>query len=180
MMKGAQIFLLGLLSCILLSACSRQPPTANFQQLVLPQTPNYYLLCPQKYCNVTPTAYSPVYPVSAEDLFNDFNQIIATQPRIQFVNNIPEQGEFILVAKSVFGFTDDILVQFIALSDTTSTLAIYSRSRYSFIDLGANKRRVENWLGLLNQMTASAATANNTANTTTTAATLTPTTNTTT
>ncbi len=145
-----------LASLFLLTACSGQPATPNFQQLVLPQTPNYYLACPPKYCNVMPTAYSPVYPVSADDLFNAFNQIIATEPRVQFVGSIPEQGEFMLVSKSIFGLQDDITIQFIALTETTSTVAVYSRSRYSLIDLGGNKRRVEKWFANLNQVLASA------------------------
>lgn len=168
-MKVVHRFLLGLLSCSVLSGCAGQPATPNFQQLVLPQTPNYYLACPPKYCNVMPTAYSPVYPVSADDLFNAFNQIIAKQPRVQFVASIPEQGEFMLVAKSVFGLQDDITIQFIALTDTTSTVAIYSRSRYNLIDLGANKRRVEKWFVELNQLLANSAQANQQVSASTTA-----------
>ena len=148
-MKALPIFLIGLCS-IFLASCSKGP-TPNFQAMTLPQTPNYYLVCPAKYCNVTPNAYSPVYPVSADDLFNAFNQIISTEPRVQFVNSIPEQGEFILVEKSIFGFTDDITVQFIALSESTSTMAIYSKSRV-YYDFGSSKRRVDDWLIKLRQM----------------------------
>jgi uncharacterized protein (DUF1499 family) len=148
-MKGLQLFLIACLG-IFLASCSKGP-TPNFQSMTLPQTPNYYLVCPEKYCNVMPNAYAPVYPASADDLFNAFNQIIVTEPRVTFVNDIPEQGEFILVSKSIFGFADDITVQFIALSDTTSTVAIYSKSRL-YYDFGANKRRIDNWLVRLHQM----------------------------
>lgn len=148
-MKALPIFLIGLCS-IFLASCSKGP-TPNFQALILPHTPNYYLVCPQSYCNVTPNEYSPVYPASADDLFNAFNQIIATEPRVQFVNSIPEQGEFVLTERSIFGFTDDITVQFIALSDSTSTVAMYSQAR-SYYDFGSSKRRVNDWLIKLGQM----------------------------
>ena len=148
-MKLLQLLFLAV-SSIFLASCSKGL-TPNFQAMTLPQLPNYYLVCPEKYCNVTPNAYSPVYPASADDLFNAFNQIISTEPRVQFVNSIPDQGEFILVERSIFGFSDDITVQFIALSDSTSTMAIYSKSR-SYYDFGTNKRRVDDWLIKLNQM----------------------------
>ena len=132
------------LACFL-SACSRMP-TPNFQALTLPLTANYYLMCPQDYCNVTPGAYSPVYPVSADELFGVFNQMVSTEPTVNFTYTIPENGQYGLVAHSwLFGLPDDVSVQFIALSDHTSTLVIYSKSRYSPYDFGANKRRTDRW-----------------------------------
>lgn len=149
-MKFLPLFFIGFL-VIFLTGCSKGA-TPNFQAMVLPKTPNYYLICPPKFCNVTPNMYSPVYPVSADDLFNAFNQIVATEPRVHFVNNIPEQGEFLLEQRSIFGFPDDITIQFIALSDSTSTFAIFSKSRYSYIDFGANRRHMMDWITKLNQM----------------------------
>lgn len=150
MRKG--LFLMMLMG-LFLAGCSRMS-TPNFQQMVLPKFPNYYLVCPPNYCNVMPSATAPVYPVSAEDLFNAFNQIVAKERYVNFVYNMPEQGQFELEAKStVFRFPDDIDVQFIALSDTTSTLAIYSKSRYGFYDFGVNKRRIDQWLSVLASMT---------------------------
>lgn len=151
-MKFLPLLFMGLCSLFLVG-CSRSQ-TPNFQSMILPNTPNYYLVCPQKYCNVTPSAYSPVFHVSADDLFNAFNQIIATKSRVQFVNDIPEQGEFLLVEKSIFGFPADITVQFIALSEDTSTLAIFSKSRYGFYDFGSNKRRLNNLFMELSQQLA--------------------------
>lgn len=154
----ALAFLMLLVSASFLQGCS-QGPTPNFQQMTLPKTKNYYLVCPAKYCNVTPNEISPVYPVSAEDLYNAFNQIISHESRVNFVYTIPEQGQFQLVQKSfILSFPDDIAVQFIALSENTSSLAIYSKSRYGFYDFGANKRRVTQWLEQLKKI---AVTTNN-------------------
>ena len=151
-MKAFGFLMLLISSVLFIQGCS-QGLTPNFQQLTLPRTPNYYLVCPAKYCNVTPSEISPVFPVSADDLYNAFNQMISHESRVNFVYTIPEQGQFQLVQKSlVLGLPDDITVQFIALSENTSTLAIYSKSRYGFYDFGANKRRVTAWLEQLKKM----------------------------
>jgi uncharacterized protein (DUF1499 family) len=152
-MKKLISFIFIVVTIMLLGGCSKAS-TPAFQKMVLPKTPNYYLVCPEKYCNVTPDAFSPVYPVSAEDLFNTFNQIIAKEPRANFVYSIPEEGQFQLVKRTLLNLPDDIGVQFIALSDTTSTLAIYSKSRYLPFDFGENKRRIQGWLVLLQEKAA--------------------------
>jgi hypothetical protein len=142
------------LASVWLTGCSPMP-TPNFQQMTLPKFPNYFLACPPNYCNVLPTATSPVYPVSAEDLFNTFNQLVAKESYVNFTYSMPEQGQFTLVASSgILHLPDDIAVQFIALSENTSTLVIYSKSRYGFYDFGTNKRRVTQWLSALSVMTA--------------------------
>jgi len=142
----ALAFLMLLASVSFLQGCS-EGPTPNFQHMVLPQTKNYYLVCPAKYCNVSPNEFSPVYPVSAEDLYNAFNHVISHESRVEFTYTMPEEGQFLLVKRSlILGFPDDIAVQFIALSENTSTLAIYGKSRYGFYDFGMNKRRITQWL----------------------------------
>lgn len=146
-----QLFIAALF--LLLSACGQQATTPTFQQLKLSVFPNHYLVCPQNYCNVKPDAYSIVYPVSAEDLFYAWNAVIARQHFVNFVSSVPDIGQYQLEQRSIFfGMPDDIAVQFIALSNTTSTLAVYSYSRYGVYDFGTNKKRVQQWLMQLNQM----------------------------
>jgi hypothetical protein len=146
--------LLILFVAIFIEGCS-QPQTPRFQQMVLPQTFNYYLVCPAKYCNVASNQSSPIYPVSAGDLFNTFNQLISEESRTTFTYSIPEEGQFGLVYRSfVFGLPHDVTVQFLALSSTTSTLVIYSQSRYEPYDFGENKRLVERWLQKLGEKVA--------------------------
>lgn len=162
---GFLILLIALISSVLLIQGCSQSPTPNFQQMILPKTKAYYLVCPAKYCNVTPNEISPVFPVSADDLYNAFNQMVSHESRIKFTYTMPEQGQFQLVQKSfIFGFPDDIAVQFIALSDNTSTLAIFSKSRYGYYDFGVNKRRVTEWLEQLKEMTRSLNVTANAAN----------------
>lgn len=134
---------------MLLSGCSRMP-TPDFQHLVVPKTPSYALACPDKLCNIPPNIITPVYPVSAEDLYTLFNQMMADKTNVNYIYEIPEQGQFGLAAYfPVLRLPDDIAVQFIALSDNTSTLAILSESRYLFYDFGLNKNRLQEWLAEL-------------------------------
>jgi uncharacterized protein (DUF1499 family) len=46
----------------------------------------------------------------------------------------------------LFGFPDRIDVEVVPDGEHSAMLAIYSRSRYGYYDLGANRRRVEEWL----------------------------------
>ena len=46
-------------------------------------------------------------------------------------------------------FPDYISVKFINLGDGNTTIAVYSRSRYGYADLGVNQARVEQWVRTL-------------------------------
>lgn len=136
---------------LLLAGCG-QMPTEDLTNLTLPSSPNYYLMCPPNYCNVTPNDITPVYNISADDLFNAWNQLMSQQRNIEVLGSVPSKGQVDYVQQSIFGFPERITVQFIALSDTTSTLAVYSQSIYGFYDFGANKNRLQNWIAQLNQI----------------------------
>jgi uncharacterized protein (DUF1499 family) len=51
-----------------------------------------------------------------------------------------------VVRSRVMGFPDYASVRVTGLDEGTSTLAIFSRSRFGSSDLGVNKARVTNWL----------------------------------
>lgn len=128
-----------------------QMPAADLQNLTLPSTKNYYLICPKGFCNVQPNEYSPIYNVSAANLFEAWNLMLSKQLYVNITGTIPARAQYEYVQKSpFFGFPDYISVQFIAITDTTSTLAIYSRSRYGFYDFDVNKKRLRKWIAQLN------------------------------
>lgn len=127
-------------------------PAADLQNITLPSTKNYYLICPKGFCNVQPNEYSPIYNVSAEDLFEAWNIMLSKQLYVNITGTIPARAQYEYIQKSpFFGFPDYISVQFIAISDSSSTLAVYSRSRYGFFDFDVNKKRLQKWIALLNQ-----------------------------
>lgn len=146
----AKHLILIFIAVFILQGCSQQP-TANLQSLTLSKYPNYYLICPQNYCNVTPNENSPEYPVSADDLFNAWNLMISQEQNVTVLDSVPSRGQYDYIAKtSAFGFPNIVTVQFIALTDTSSTIAVYSRSKFGFYDFGLNKKRLQKWMQQLN------------------------------
>lgn len=151
--KTAFLYLLMFILCFL-TGCDRKP-SYNFQAFTVSFLPNHFLVCPKNYCRAKPMAYSPAYPISAEDLFNAFNQMAARDPSIHFVYTMPESGQFELTVQSRWvPLPSDVSIQFMAISSHQSTVAIYSQSRYGVYDFGLNKRRVENWLATLSALAA--------------------------
>ena len=147
---------------LLIQGCSKMP-TPDLQNLKLPTSSNYYLVCPKNFCNVEPNEYSPVYNVSAEDLFYAWNQLTAKELYMNITGTIPEKAQYEYVQRSpVFGFPDDITIQFIAISNYSSTLAIYSRSRYGIYDFDVNKKRVKKFLIQLSNIIANLQPSNST------------------
>ncbi len=124
--------------------------TMDFQHLTLPNKPNYYLVCPAKYCNVTPNQESPIFPVSQKILETAWNKMIASQPRVKLLSSSAEPLQYNYVQRSlVFHFPDYINVRFINISPQQSTVAIYSHAKYGYSDFGVNKTRIIAWLTAL-------------------------------
>jgi uncharacterized protein (DUF1499 family) len=118
----------------------------NFQELERRDTPNDYLVCPDDYCKkAKPDRMSPVFPMPAAELKKRVAVLLSKAPRTQIVSS--DDTHIVAEQRSaVFGFPDTIDIAIIAVAADTSTVAIYSRSRYGYSDLGANGRRVDGWL----------------------------------
>jgi uncharacterized protein (DUF1499 family) len=126
----------------------REP--VEFATLQLRPTPNQYLVCPAGYCSATPHAESPVFDVPADKLRQAWFRVIERQPRVKLISSDAGNSQFDLEARTpVLLFPDTVTVRFIALGESQSTLAIYSRSHYGHSDLGVNKNRITQWLAEL-------------------------------
>lgn len=144
-MKIVATILLGIFMS-LLSGCSDPARSVNFKTLQLPSTPNYYLVCPQGYCQ-SASQVSSTYRLSAAKLASQFVHWIQQQPRVRLVASDLATMQYTFIQRSkIFRFPDYIYLQFIPLSDETATLAIYSRSKYGYSDMGVNRKRVQSWL----------------------------------
>ena len=123
----------------------------DFALLELGPKPNQYLVCPAEFC---PKAHAhraaPTYDVPAQKLREAFLKVAGEQKRTTVVEQDEAAFKVELVQRSaIMRFPDTITVQFIAISDAQSSLAIYSRSQYGYSDLGVNKKRIDSWLELL-------------------------------
>ena len=138
------------LAIIAMTACSADTIGVEFATFQRPATPNTYLVCPAGRCAAAADEPGPIYAVSAGDLFPLVRTALAVEPRTELVQDQPAALRLVLVQRSrIFRFPDTITVQVFPLSDSSATLAIYSRSNYGRSDLGVNKARVQRWLGLI-------------------------------
>jgi uncharacterized protein (DUF1499 family) len=135
-----------------LTACSADMTGIEFATLVRPGTPNTYLVCPPNLCAVPADAESPIFQRPADQLYDIIRRTLPAQPRTTVAQDEPARRRLVLVQRSfVFRFPDTITIQAFDLPDSSSTLAIYSASKYGRSDLGVNKARVIKWLALIEQ-----------------------------
>ena len=119
----------------------------DFRHLKTRPTPNDYLICPEGYCFDVEDEVAPVFPVDAEALRSKWQAMVAKQPRTRLQTANPERTQYLYQQRSqYFYFPDFISVEFIPLDSQHSTLALYSRSKYGYSDMGVNKLRLTLWL----------------------------------
>lgn len=120
---------------------------AFFKTLQRPGSPNHWLAAPADYA-VRPDVAAPVFAVPAAALHGAFKTLVQ-QTKGAAIEAETVDGLHVVFTSAVFSFKDDVRVHVIALSPQQSTLALYSASRVGYWDLGANRRRVEDWLARL-------------------------------
>lgn len=114
-----------------------------------PDSPNSYLLAPEGEAGAPTDGEAPVWPVSPQALMAAFDQMALSQPRTERIAGSVEDLRATYVQRSAFwGFPDYISVRALPAEDG-ATLAIFSRSRYGYSDLGVNETRVSSWLDAL-------------------------------
>ena len=85
---------------------------------------------------------SPTFTVSAAELRRRLNDLISSMSRTRVLYG--DDADILFEERSaVFGFPDYIDIRMIEIDANTSTLAIYSRSKFGYYDFGVNERRVE-------------------------------------
>ncbi len=108
---------------------------------------NQYLLAPPGHTADAPHRVAPVFDRPVNELAGDFRRHALAQPRVKLLEVSPDGQRLELVQRSrMFRFPDRISVEFIAIDEMRSTLAIYSRSRYGSNDFGVNRKRIDAWL----------------------------------
>lgn len=124
----------------------RMSPTMEtfFRTLRRPDSPNHWLVAPADFA-VRPDAVAPVFAAPAAAVQAALLTVIS-QTGGTVIHADMADGLHVVVTSAIFRFKDDVRVQFIPLSSQQSTLAIHSASRVGYWDLGANRRRVEDWL----------------------------------
>ena len=118
-----------------------------FKTLQRPDSPNHWLVAPADFA-IKPDAVAPVFAVPAAGLGAALKAVIH-QTKGVTIHAETVDGLHVVVTSAIFSFQDDVRIQVIPLSSRQSTLALYSASRVGYWDLGANRRRAEDWLARL-------------------------------
>ncbi len=122
----------------------------EFETLRRAATPNTALACPPGFCANAAADVDPgVFQGPEEELRRRFTQFALAQPRVIPVfrhasPGLPTQDRYVQ-RSALMSFPDTIDVRFIPLTETTSTLAVYSRSQIGRSDLGVNLARIRLW-----------------------------------
>jgi uncharacterized protein (DUF1499 family) len=112
--------------------------------------PNAWRVGPEGQGAAPWDAPAPVYAATAAELAAAFDAVALGQPRTTRLAGGPPALEATYVQRSLlWGFPDYVSVRAIDLGEGRATLAVYSRSRFGYGDMGVNRARVEAWLAAL-------------------------------
>ena len=123
------------------------PPVPEPEALDTSGARNSYLVCPDGRC-ARPHGNSPVFDVPVDRLCTAWDEAIAGEARVSLRGESGPQREYVQ-RTPLFRFPDLITVRFVPVSESRSSVIVYSRSVYGISDLGTNRKRVNRWLGKL-------------------------------
>ncbi|MFK7943937.1 MAG: DUF1499 domain-containing protein [Paracoccaceae bacterium] len=110
---------------------------------------NDYLIAPEGAANAEIDTVFTEAQVAARDLLFLFDSIASNASRTRpIAGSVDELHITYLQQSLVFGFPDYVSVKAVETPDGAG-LVIWSRSRFGFSDMGANKSRVDGWLAAM-------------------------------
>jgi uncharacterized protein (DUF1499 family) len=126
----------------------------DFAGLERKASPNQYLVAPDGLTpRAKPDAESPVFSVPPDRLRDAFLAVAAEAPRTTVLSRSVDGLHLTLVQRTaLMRFPDyiDVAIQPAPGGNGDgSTIAIYSRSRFGYSDMGVNRKRVEDWMAAL-------------------------------
>jgi uncharacterized protein (DUF1499 family) len=140
----------------------RLEPDEHFDLVLLrdPLPGPSFLACRPHYCRARAGMAPPTFAVGWRQLRALWVAMLAAKPRVVTVSTELEGRRLIHIEHSpVFRFPDVVTVEFVPVGPESSTIALFSRSRYGRSDFGQNRKRVESWLGELEKTASPASVA---------------------
>jgi uncharacterized protein (DUF1499 family) len=93
---------------------------------------------------------APVYDLPAQKLLELVHSAFQNEPRITVIAGHPNELMLTYVERSlIMGYPDYITVKATSINPNQSKLMMYSRSRFGYSDLGVNKRRIGEWVAIV-------------------------------
>lgn len=95
---------------------------------------------------------APRFPGEADDVLEELKRIALEDWGVHVVEGSVDEGMITFVARSrVFGFRDYITAKAVDEAGGVTKLSIFARPRFNVYDWGVNARRLDRWLGELDQ-----------------------------
>lgn len=143
------IVLLGYATYFMVSTVRHDPQEWHVDPLTVIHcaTPNCFRMAPEAATAEPIDAFAPVYGKRALEMARAFHEFALTQRATQHVAGVADGLHLTYVQRSHrLKLPDYVSVTFIDLPDDRSTVAVYSRSRFGYGDLGVNAARVRQWM----------------------------------
>ena len=122
----------------------------KWENLERPESPNNWLLAPEREGLPPSDEPAPSFSVSASVLANEWSSVIEVQPRANILAASADGLKIEAEQRSaLFGFVDRISSEVISLEGNRSTIVVYSRSTVGFYDFGVNRTRIREWIAAL-------------------------------
>lgn len=144
--------LLGYLALFLIATAPHDPEVWHIDPLVAEtsSTPNAFRMAPAESTSQRIDAISPIYSEKPLVLAQAFDEFASSQrATVRFAGLPPELMMTYVQRTEKLKMPDYLTIKFIDLGDGRSTIAVYSRARYGYADLGVNQARVERWVKTL-------------------------------
>ena len=95
---------------------------------------------------------APRFPGEADTVLEAFSDIALGNRGVRIVEGSVDEGMITFVARSrVFGFRDFITVKAVDEAGGVTKLSVFARPRFNVYDWGVNAKRLDRWLGELEQ-----------------------------
>ncbi len=121
----------------------------DFATLQKKPSPNQFLVAPPGLTQTAPDMEAPTFKHSPEELRAIWRERVSRQSNVTLLSSDDAlmQDDY-RQRTPLMGYPDTVTVRFLP-HESGSTLAVYSRSHFGHSDLGANEKRVREWLALL-------------------------------
>lgn len=116
----------------------------DFKTQVLTSTPNQFLMCPGQRCKDEAHMTSPTFQIPQAELAKIWDDMMAKKAdfvRLDVAD--PPNRRHYEQRTRLMRFPDRVTVEFVAPDPASSSLIIYSRSKYGYSDRGVNEARVK-------------------------------------
>ena len=115
----------------------------DFAAQTRPSSPNAYMIAPPGFAAAYDgAAPSPVFQASVDEVSAALDQVLAGEARLkEIARSADGLQRHVTQTSQLMRFVDDIDIAIVS-QDVGLSVAIYSRSRVGYSDLGVNEKRV--------------------------------------